>query len=263
MIHSTNSGRERDMAKAGRQAGTDLGAPAEAAPAPRRDRAPRLSATARREQILSEAARFFAEFGFSGTTHGLAERLGIRQALLYKYFESKEALVEAVFQRVAAGRWTADYPALLADRARPLEDRLAEVYRLLAEEDDGLGLRLFVRAALDRHPVPPARGATLTSSIVAPLVAELRHEARVPDLGRLAMTRGERELVMLLHGAVMFRAIREHVYRAPLEEDRDAVVRLYIRTFLAGARETIRELHRRPPAVTPRLPATGRLKRPA
>ena len=70
---------------------------------------------------------------------GLAEDVGvsdgIRQALLYRYFESKDALVEAVFQRVAAGRWTQDYPALIADRARPLEDRLCEVYRLQAEQE--------------------------------------------------------------------------------------------------------------------------------
>lgn len=254
------------MARARRQAQAGLDAPAEAAPKVRRERAERLSATERREQILTGAARFFAESGFSGTTHTLADRLGVRQALLYRYFESKDALVEAVFQRVAAGRWTQDYPALIADRSRSLEDRLTEVYCLQARQEDGLGLRLFVRAALDRYPVPAARGATLTSSIVEPVVTELRHEARLPGLDRTPMSRGERELVMLLHGAMMFRAIREHVYGARMDDDGEAILRLYVATFLAGARETIRKLHRLPPGATPRagsaLP-TGRLKRPA
>lgn len=250
------------MARARRTAQAGLEAPAEASPRPRRERAERLSATERREQILSEAARFFAETGFSGTTHTLADRLGIRQALLYRYFASKDALVDAVFQRVASGRWTTDYPALVGDRTRPLEERLVEVYRLQHEKEDGLGLRLFVRAALDRYPVPQARGATLTSSIVEPVVAELRHEARLPALDRAPMLAGERELVMLLHGAMMFRAIRQHVYGAP-QDDVDAILRLYVRTFLAGARETLRTLHRLPAVAGPRVSVSPRLKRPA
>ena len=255
------------MARARRRAQAGLDEPAEAAPRPRRERAERLSATERREQILAEASRFFAESGFSGTTHTLADRLGIRQALIYRYFTSKESLVEAVFHRVAAGRWTLDYPAILADRGRPLEDRLCEVYRLQAEQEDGLGLRLFVRAALDRYPVPAARGATLTSSILEPVVGELRHEARLPGLDRTPMSRGERELVMLLHGAAMFRAIREHVYGARMDDDAGEILRLYVTTFLAGARETTRRLHRMPPAVTPGILRQGRtssaVKRPA
>jgi hypothetical protein len=46
-----------------------------------------------------------------------------------------------------------------------------------------------------------------------------------------------------MHGAVMFHAIREHVYRAPIPADREAVLALYARTFLAGARETMRGMH--------------------
>lgn len=238
------------MRRNGGQRAEPLDSPAQARPLrPQRTRAPRLSATERREQILAEASRFFAEFGFSGTTHALADRLGIRQALLYRYFDTKDALVEAVFHRVSAGRWSQDYPAILAERARSLEDRLVDVYRMHRQEDDGLGLRLFVRAALDRFPVPPARGATLTGSIILPLAAELRHEARLPDLDRVPLLAGERELVMMLHGAVMFRGIRQHVYGADLGEGEEEILRLYVRTFLAGARETLRGLHKRPPLV--------------
>jgi AcrR family transcriptional regulator len=208
-----------------------------------RERAPRLSATERREGIVMQAATFFAEHGFAGTTRALADTIGIRQALLYRYYPSKDALVDAVFHRVFASRWTEDFGPIFAERGRPLEERLAEVYRLYAEQDEGLAVRLFVRAALDRFPVPPSRGATLTSRIVEPLVAELRHECRLPGLDRRPMTQGERELVMLMHGAVMFHAIREHVYRAPIPADREAVLALYARTFLAGARETMRGMH--------------------
>ena len=92
--------------------------------APRRARASRKSALERREEILVAAVDFFAEHGFAGSTHVLAAGIGVRQALLYRYFESKDALVEAVFARVAGARWTHDLPAILGDRSRPLDDRL-------------------------------------------------------------------------------------------------------------------------------------------
>jgi AcrR family transcriptional regulator len=56
-----------------------------------RQRARRLPAQERRAAILLTAASFFAAEGFSASTRDLGESMGIRQALLYKYFTSKEA----------------------------------------------------------------------------------------------------------------------------------------------------------------------------
>jgi len=233
------------------------GARAGAGRRPERERAPRMSALDRREAILAAACGFFADVGFAGTTRALADSLGVRQALLYRYFHSKEALVEAVFQRVFMQRWTRDFAAVLADRSQPLEDRLVTVYQGYAAQDDGLAMRLFLRAALDGFALPPRRGAMLTTQIFEPLAAELRHECRLPDLARIPMTPDERELVMMLHGAVMFRGMREHIYRQQVGDDAETVFRLYARTFLTGAREALRGLHGRP-ALTARPPLAGR-----
>lgn len=200
---------------------------------------------------MTQAAAFFAETGFSGTTRALAEKLGVRQALLYRYFASKEALVEAVFARVFSERWSEDFAALLADRSRPLEERLAEVYRIYAARDHALSLRLVLRAALDGYALPAGRGAPVTAEIVEPLVAELRQETRLPDLERKPLLKAERDMAMMLHASIVFQGIREHIYRQPLAAERDALVTLYCETFLAGAREQIRRLHRRP-ALPPR-----------
>lgn len=215
-----------------------------------RARAPRLSASDRREAILGAAAGFFAEFGFAGTTRALADRIGVRQALLYRYFPSKEALVDAVFQRVFLQRWTADFAGMLADRGLPLEDRLATVYGWYCDQDDGLAIRLFMRAALDGFALPPRRGAMLTSQIFEPLVSELRREEGLPGLDRIPLLQGERDLVTMLHGAIVFHGIREHIYRIPGTDDRTALLALYASTFLAGARSTIRTLHGRSAAST-------------
>jgi AcrR family transcriptional regulator len=236
--------------------------PVAAEPEPaRRPRAQRRPALERRDEFITRAAAFFAEQGFHGSTRALADQLGVKQALLYRYFDSKEALVAAVFARVFSERWSDDFAAILADRERALEDRLAEVYRAYAARDHALALRLVLRAALDNHPVPQGRGAPVTEQIVAPLVAELRHEARLPGLDRQPLLKAERDMAMMLHAAVVFHGIRQHVYRLPVAPERDEVVNLYCQTFLAGAREQIRRIHRRPPLSAPL--ASSSLARPA
>lgn len=58
-----------------------------------------LAANRRRRfaEVIDAAARVFARRGYHGAaTHDIADVLGIRQASLYYYFESKEAALEAV-----------------------------------------------------------------------------------------------------------------------------------------------------------------------
>ncbi len=65
---------------------------------PRRGR--RLAAADREQEILAGAIRYFAEVGFNGQTRQLAERLGITQPMLYRYFPTKQDLIERVFKEV-------------------------------------------------------------------------------------------------------------------------------------------------------------------
>jgi AcrR family transcriptional regulator len=225
-----------------------------------RGRAPRLTALQRRDDIVTQAVQFFAETGFGGTTRALADRLGVRQALIYRYFPSKDALVDAVFRRVTEGRWTQDLSVLLADRTKPLEERLAQVYSVYGEQDEGVGIRLLMRAALDGLPVPARRGATLTTQILEPLIVELRHEARLPSLERTPLLPAERELALMLHSAMLQLGVREHIFRSPPLLPRAPLTELYVATFLVGARETIRGLHKRPAPGTPGRTALERLR---
>ncbi len=60
----------------------------------------RLSPGEREQQILDEAISFFAEVGLSGQTRELAQRLGVTQPLIYRYFPTKQDLIERVFEEV-------------------------------------------------------------------------------------------------------------------------------------------------------------------
>ena len=118
--------------------------PAKKTPTTKRQRAKRMAAPARKALILEEAGKFFAQHGFSGSTRELADGMGIRQALLYKYFTSKDELVDEVLGQHFDKEWLARC-ATAADK--PQGERIAAF--VTGHADDPLRLRLFLRAALD------------------------------------------------------------------------------------------------------------------
>src|ERR1039457_7399723 len=102
--------------------------PAHRLQATRLTSAKRLAPKLRAEQILKGSIRFFAEHGFSGQTRALAKELGISKGLLYRYFPSKEALIDRVYEEVFLRRWSPEREAALVDRSRPMIDRLKVFY---------------------------------------------------------------------------------------------------------------------------------------
>jgi AcrR family transcriptional regulator len=73
--------------------------------------APRPRPTDKREAIMSAALALFVERGFFGTAvPEIADRAGVGAGTIYRYFESKEALVNAVYRehKLAFGRLALD-----------------------------------------------------------------------------------------------------------------------------------------------------------
>src|ERR1700710_2341335 len=78
----------------------------------------RLAPADRRRQIIEAAVSYFSEVGFDGATRALAERLGVTQPLIYRYFPSKDELIRAVYEEVYTGRWRDEWLELLGRRDR-------------------------------------------------------------------------------------------------------------------------------------------------
>jgi len=66
---------------------------------PRRNRAPRRDAQARRELLISAAAVAFAEHGYGVPLELVADRAGVGRATLYRNFHDRAALALAIFSR--------------------------------------------------------------------------------------------------------------------------------------------------------------------
>ncbi len=203
----------------------------------------RLTGEARVQAILQAAAQLFADEGLGGTTRQIAKQLGVTQALLYKFFASKDQLIDRVYETYFHDRWDTSWDRLLNDDTLLLEQRLLRFYGVYAERADAVAVRLFMHAGLAGRPLPGARGAKLTDQIFAPVITALRKDIGLPPFSDRAMMRGERELCMQLHSSVIFLGIRRHVYRMPMPDDLTDVIALYVRSFMAGAPEALKALH--------------------
>lgn len=207
-----------------------------------RPRRKNMRAEEREKAIVSEAIRFFAEVGFEGQTRELAKRMGISHAVIYRHFDSKEALIERVYEQVYLSRWNPDWGPLVLDRSRSLEARLTQFYKEYAERVFHYDwVRIFVSSGLKSYDLTRRYLALVREKIIIPAASELRHE-----LGRDPITgspeEAELELFWGLHGSIFYIAIRKFVYEVPVEIDINAAVDNTVRTFFSGvAGPAIRE----------------------
>ncbi|MGG5818800.1 TetR/AcrR family transcriptional regulator [Falsiroseomonas sp. HW251] len=189
----------------------------------------RLDPQARREQIIAAAVGYFAEVGFGGTTRDLARRIGITQALLYRYFASKAELVEAVFERVFLDRLSPRWADEIRDRSQPLEARLRRFYRQYATAIFTYEwMRIFMWAGLAGE----ALNRRYLSRVGDSLLVLLREEIvaagpyRTPDM----------EEMWALHGSIVYIGIRRFIYQLPTPTDDGPVVDRSVERFLTGLR---------------------------
>ncbi|MBF0394733.1 MAG: TetR/AcrR family transcriptional regulator [Alphaproteobacteria bacterium] len=197
----------------------------------------------RERLIIQEAAQFFAEVGFEGQTRALAERLGITQPLLYRYFPDKETLIERVFDEVYVQRWRTEWEAVLKDRSLPLRVRLINFYReYLRFVFDYQWVRIFMFAGLKGARNNSVHLALIRERILTPICLELRREALVPDPDRLPILDLEIELAWDLHGSIFCLAMRKWIHDLPVPDDMNAVIEYKVDAFLHGALTAIGKL---------------------
>ncbi len=208
--------------------------------APQRRR--RLKSVDRIAAILDAATDLFAEGGFSGSTREISRRLGVTQALLYRYFPSKDALITATLERAFGNRWHVDWDQILADESMPLVDRLGRFYVGYVDGMSRPRLRLWVQAALAGQDFARRSGFDLSLRILMPIARGLRRAAGIDPDSR-PLIQGERELAMILHGGIVFMMIRKFVYGMDIQTPLEELVKLQVETWVAGAIPRLRAMH--------------------
>jgi MerR family mercuric resistance operon transcriptional regulator len=132
---------------------------------------------ARRATIVAAAAELFAGQGFGASTRDIAASLRLSQALLYRYFPSKAALVDAVLADALVDRWQPEWTDWLTDATTPAVERLTRFYRAYAGSASPLRLRLWMQANLAGMAVSRRYSFPLTERVLEPIAMTLRAEA--------------------------------------------------------------------------------------
>ena len=200
----------------------------------------RLTPSMRRQHLIEEAFAYFAEVGLGGSTRELAKRMGVTQPLLYRYFPTKENLIEAVYDVIYVNRWRPEWTLILADRKRPLRERLIVFYKSYADNVlTRQWLRNYLFAELNGAELNNWCIALLEKRIFVPIYRELYAELHTPLSTKYQPSRVEIELVWNLHSAVFYYAVRKNVFQVPVLENQHIAIEQSVDLFLSGARRSV------------------------
>jgi AcrR family transcriptional regulator len=205
---------------------------------------PRLAPEEREQLIVQKAIRYFAEHGFGASTRDLAKEIGVSQPLLYRYFPNKQALADRVFEEVYLSRWNPEWEEILADRKRPLADRLQQFYqqysKVILQRD---WIRIFIHAGLSREGINSRYLTRLRERIFNVVLSELRREFKVPE-PTPQQYEDEIEFVWGLHAAIFYVGMRQSVYGLPVPHDIERLIDQKLQAFLASAPAVLKNIRK-------------------
>lgn len=156
--------------------------------------------------IIASARRSFAEFGFFGaSTATIAEGAGCSEAVLYRHFDSKIALLLEVVGEIAA-----ELGATVADLRRTVDDPvevLSAIARRLHGTPDGLGAIRIITLAVSASHEPGVREVlTATFAGVRRMLVELVEAGQAAGAIRSDIAAGD--LAWMWHGLIVTGGIR-------------------------------------------------------
>jgi AcrR family transcriptional regulator len=202
----------------------------------------RLPPADRRKQIVDAAIAYFAEFGFEGATRGLAERLGVTQPLIYRYFPSKDDLVRAVYEEVYLSRWRDEWMEAFSRRDVPLRQRLIAFYTSWTDVVfEPEWLRIYMFSGLRGHDINRWWISFIEDHLLRPICEEVRTLAALPAAADLPITDAEIDAYWLFHGGIFYYGVRHGVYAIAARTPLPRFIELSVDNFLHGFPETIRK----------------------
>jgi len=205
----------------------------------------RLTPKDREQEIIDEAVQFFAEVGFDGKTRELAKRIGITQPLLYRYFPTKDDLIERVYKEVYVNQMDPDWSLKLQDRSVPLEQRLIDYYKSYAKVVHRYEwIRIYFFSGLKGNPLNRRYIRVVEEKILKPIGAEIRETFDLPSVKEVPLTPIELERIWVMHGGLFYYAVRKNIYHSNVFDDFEAIVTSTVKVMLEGAKTfSIEELH--------------------
>lgn len=196
----------------------------------------RLKPEDRERLIVEGAIKFFSQHGFSGPTRNLAKELGVTQPLLYRYFPSKQALIDRVYKELFLNRWNPRWPRIIRDRNVSLDQRIQIFYLDFIERIFSRDwVRIFVHSGLEDVGYNRRVLKSLEEQILRPLCIELRATCGLEHLMPDEITPSEIEYAWELHGIAFYYYIRKFIYETQPQVTVEALVSNMAESFVSGA----------------------------
>lgn len=197
----------------------------------------RLSADARRNQILEAAISIFAAGGFDASTRDIARAAGISQSLVFNYFPTKEDLLHAVYVRVYLDRWRPEWEHLLTNRKLPFEYRLITFYTSYVEtifEPDRM--RLHLHAGLRSLDVNKWYISLVEERVIKRICRELCYHYAPQQNQAEEFSQDLVEAVWTLHSGLFFHVVRRELFNFERKISMDRIIAGSVQMLLSGAR---------------------------
>lgn len=195
----------------------------------------RMSPEDRERMILDKAVHFFAKHGFSAQTRELAREIGVSQGLIYRYFRSKEELIERVYQRNFLRRWKREWESLLQDGSLPLDRRLKRFYsEYLAVVDDYDWIRIAMHSGLGGNNLTRRYIEDQVERVLRIIALECRKARLGEPVESTAVSELEIEAVWHLHSTIIYYLIRKHILGTRTTDDADGLVSVMVDSFMSG-----------------------------
>lgn len=175
----------------------------------------RLSPDERRRNIVEEALRFFAEHGFEANTRVLAQRIGVTQPLLFRYFSTKEELIEAVFELALKRLTRRDWLLSIRESEGDIRQRLVNFFYSYSNESyDFDWIRLYMFAGLAGGKLNRRYIKLITEPVLRAIAREIRAHFQCP---KTQISQEEMEYLWIFHGGLYYYAIRHRIYGMPVD----------------------------------------------
>lgn len=202
------------------------------------DQPARMNPDDRREMILTGAVSFFSKHGFQAQTRALSKELNVSQGLIFRYFGSKDELVEAVYQRNFISRWRDEWQETLCDRSLSLNDRLQQFYNAYIKAiDDYDWIRISAFSGLSGNALTKRYVETNVEALLDIIAAEIAREFENDNARALGLECAH-ELVWHLHSTFIYYLFRKHVFQTRATQSHAVLVETAVDNFVKGLEAT-------------------------
>ncbi|MBY3064778.1 TetR/AcrR family transcriptional regulator [Rhizobium laguerreae] len=191
----------------------------------------------RREMILKKAIDMFAERGFDATTRELATHLGTTQPLLYKYFKTKDELIQEVYRRVFLDVWDTAWDEILVDRTRPIQERLIDFYQSYTNVIMNRGwMRIYLFAGLKNVGITSSYIRLVEERVIRRIAMEIcaSHGVQITKDSEARYM----EIAWSLQGSIFYYGVRKYAYELDPGVPRDTVINDVVRIFVGSWPDT-------------------------